>query len=98
MNEFPATLAALKEVAQEETGDCCASDSAYWAVGDALIEECGTDPTWDEDTIKCTFKGGLKLREAVDWLDDNGVETWDWELYWYRAMAERFPPVAARCK
>lgn len=96
MSEFPQTLAAIKEVKREETGGQCASDSAYWAVGDALIEECGSDPVWDveSDGEFCggEFKGGLKLREAVDWLGDHGVETGDWELYSYREMAERFPP------
>ena len=35
MNEFPKTPAALKEAALEGT-EGHASDSAYWAVGDAL--------------------------------------------------------------
>ena len=65
MNEFPETLAALKEVELEQTGGQCASDAAYWAVGDALVEECGVDPVWDVDIIKCTFKGGSKIRAAA---------------------------------
>ena len=48
MNKFPRTLAALKEVELEQQMDCAASCSAYWAVGDALLEECGVDSTWDE--------------------------------------------------
>jgi hypothetical protein len=41
MNKFPKTLAALQEVDLEETTDHAANCSAYWAVGDALLEECG---------------------------------------------------------
>jgi hypothetical protein len=71
----------------------CASDSAYWAVGEALIEECGTDPVWDYDEGKIEFKGGLKLYEAADWLDEHGVENYGpWDLCEFRSMAESFPP------
>jgi hypothetical protein len=95
MNSFPKTLAALKELCREETAEHTASDSAQWAVGDALLEECGVDPVWDEDGI--TFKGGLKLREAEDWLVEHGMETFDASLLLeFRETARAFPPAAAR--
>jgi hypothetical protein len=98
VNEFFQTLAALKRVEQEAPPGGCASDSAQWAVGDALIEECGVDPVWDADSdgpfAGGTFKGGSKLHEAVDWLEEHGIVIDDWILYSYREMSERFPPGA----
>ena len=100
--KFPKTLVALKEAALEET-DGHASDSAYWAVGDALIEECGVDPVWDVDIIKGEFKGGLKLREAARWLAENGMEghlpwsgSFAYDLLEFRETSERFPPETRR--
>ena len=102
MNEFPKTPAALKEAALEGT-EGHASDSAYWAVGDALIEECGVDPVWDVDIVQGEFKGGLKLREAARWLAENGMEghlpwsgSFAYDLLQDRETSERFPPETRR--
>lgn len=93
MNKFPKTLAALQEVDLEETTDHAASCSAYWAVGDALLEECGLDPTWDEEWGERRFKGGTKLQEAGDWLAKNGMWRWSvMDLLDFRETARRFPP------
>jgi hypothetical protein len=96
MNKFPKTLAAFKVAILEESPGCCASDSANWAIGDALIEECGSDPVWDVDWQKSEFKGGLKIREAFDYLEEHlGDALWCgvWELLtYYREVAETYPP------
>jgi hypothetical protein len=95
---FPRTLAALKEFMREEEDDSrIASDSAHWAVGDALIEECGVDPTWEvDDDVECggSFKGGLKLRAANDWLESHGLYLFDapGRLLFLRMMSELYPP------
>jgi hypothetical protein len=69
--------------------------AAYWALGDALIEECGVDPVWDADILECTIKGGTKLRDAAEWLEDHGCNYSPWELYEFREMSERFAPADA---
>jgi hypothetical protein len=103
MNTFPRTLKAIREVMREETDDHSASDSAEWELGDALIEECGVDPIWDRDeppytTAMCDengFKGGLKLREVADWLEEQGIDEHNctpWYLLLHRDMSECFPP------
>jgi hypothetical protein len=59
-DKFPLTFAALEELELESSGGQCPSCSACWAVGDALLEECGDDPVWDWEMAE-SFKGGLKL-------------------------------------
>ena len=100
--KFPKTLAALKEVKREEslnnadeTLDHGASDSAYWAVGDALIEECGVDPVWDLDDEywPYDFKGGSQLHAASEWLMDHGIDDMAaCYLLQYRMISELYPP------
>jgi hypothetical protein len=100
MYTFPKTLKALREVMREETDDHSASDSAQWALGDAILEETECDPIWDrDDPPYCTskFKGGLKLREAVDWLvDEQGIDeskqSLEVLLLLHRDVSESFPP------
>jgi hypothetical protein len=88
---------ALREVKCEESLDNAddtlnhaASDSAYWAVGDALIEECGVDPVWDLDDEywPYDFKGGSALHAASDWLADHGMLEAPCELLQYRMISE----------
>jgi hypothetical protein len=90
-------LLALKEVECEESPGCCASDTAYWAAADAVLEECppAGDPVWDVDDelMPIETSGGLRLRDAEQWLIENGFMGCSaGELLGYRTMAERFPP------
>jgi hypothetical protein len=98
-NKYPKTLAAAREIIREETDGHPASDSANWALGDALIEECGCDPIWDRDEppyLTSEFKGGLKLREATDYLIEHGIDEFTvanhWILLMHRDASELFPP------
>jgi hypothetical protein len=105
MTSFPKTLAALREAEREQGPGCNCSDANSWAIGDALIEECGVDPVWDvdEEFCPCEFKGGLKIREAADWLEERGMSNlasfssdFPCELLAYRQVSERFPPETRR--
>ena len=91
-DKFPLTLAALEELELESSGGQCPSCSACWAVGDALLKECGDDPVWDVEWEE-SFKGGLKLRRAADWLFDHGMTGHSaLDLLNYRETARHFPP------
>jgi hypothetical protein len=106
--KFPKTLAAIREydleVGLERQPDGrvveteCASDSIQWAIGDALLEECGEgDPVWDEDLLLGTFKGGSKLYEAEHYLIENGVTTHSaGGLMLFREMSRIFSPATRR--